>query len=116
MSIMKSYHPKREEIRLDSVLTALGSPVRLAAIKVIAEVGEHPCCGILPQISKSTMTHHFRILRESGVVWQQHIGREYRLSLRRDDLNARFPGLLDAILSPLQNEPCPTMAREKGPA
>lgn len=97
-------HPQRHEIRLESVLAALSSPLRLAALRLIAEGGEHPCCAVLPTVGKSTMTHHFRILRDSGVVWQRRSGQEYRLSLRRDDLNARFPGLLDAILGPLQND------------
>lgn len=91
-------HPDRDSICLDKVLSALGSPIRLAAVKVIAEGGECPCCAVLPHMPKSTMTHHFRILRDSGVVWQRHIGREYKLSLRREDLDSRFPGLLDAIL------------------
>jgi len=102
---MIAKHPKSEDIQLESVLAALSSPLRLAALRVIAGFGEHPCCDVLPQIPKSTMTHHFRILRDSGVVWQHHVGREYRLSLRRDDLNARFPGLLDAILNPLHSDP-----------
>jgi hypothetical protein len=91
-------HPDRDAICLDKVLTALGSPIRLAAVKVIAQQEACPCCAVLPHMRKSTMTHHFRILRDSGVVWQRHIGREYKLSLRREDLDSRFPGLLDAIL------------------
>lgn len=98
-------HPSTEEIRLDSVMAALSSPLRLAAVRMIAQGGEHPCCAVLPTIGKSTMTHHFRILRDSGVVWQRRIGQEYRLSLRREDLDARFPGLLDSILRPLYNDP-----------
>ncbi|AYC19732.1 hypothetical protein DZA65_02854 [Dickeya dianthicola] len=98
-------HPHTDEIRLESVLSALSNPLRLAAVRMIAEGGEHPCCGVLPTVGKSTMTHHFRILRDSGIVWQRRIGQEYRLSLRRDDLNARFPGLLDAILGPLSDDP-----------
>lgn len=50
------------------------------------------------------MTHHFRILRNNGVVWQRRIGQEYRISLRRDDLEARFPGLLASILKPLYSD------------
>lgn len=102
---MVANHPKRDDIRLDLVLAALGSPLRLAAVRAIAQGEEHPCCAVLPQVRKSTMTHHFRILRDSGIVWQRHIGREYRLSLRRDDLDARFPGLLDAVLPPLEHDP-----------
>ncbi|MBC3466844.1 helix-turn-helix domain-containing protein [Pseudomonas sp. RW10S2] len=98
-------HPKRRDIRLESVLAALGSPLRLAALRMIAEGGEHPCNAVLPTVKKSTLTHHFRILRDSGVVWQRRVGQSYQLSLRREDLDARFPGLLDAILAPLQYDP-----------
>jgi hypothetical protein len=45
------------------------------------------------------MTHHWRVLRESGIIWQQPSGRENLLSLRREDLDARYPGLLDVILA-----------------
>ncbi|WEQ57775.1 ArsR/SmtB family transcription factor [Novacetimonas hansenii] len=65
---MIARHPKREDIRLEAVLTALGNPIRLAAVRTIAVGGEHPCCDVLPQIPKSTMTHHWRALRDSGVV------------------------------------------------
>lgn len=102
---MIARHPKREDIRLEAVLTALGNPIRLAAVRTIAVGGEHPCCDVLPQIPKSTMTHHWRALRDGGVVWQRHIGREYRLELRREDLDSRFPGLLDSILGPLVSDP-----------
>lgn len=97
-------HPTREAIRLENVFVALGNPIRLAAIHMIAQGDEFVCCDILSNIPKSTMTHHWRILRDSGVVWQQRVGREYRLSLRREDLDARFPGLLDAVLKPLVND------------
>lgn len=100
-----SNHPAVEEIRLEGVMAALSSPVRLAVVRMIAEGGEHPCGSVLPSMGKSTMTHHFRILRDSGVVWQHRIGQEYRLSLRRKDLDIRFPGLLDCILQSLRSDP-----------
>jgi DNA-binding transcriptional ArsR family regulator len=50
-------------------------------------------------LSKATLSHHFRVLRESGVVMVRPDGRKRLLSLRLDDLNARFPGLMDAILA-----------------
>lgn len=101
---MTTHHPEQDAIRLESVLAALASPLRLAALQMIAEGGEHPCCDVLPSVGKSTMTHHFRVLRDSGVVWQRRIGQEYRLSIRRDDLDARFPGLLDSVLGPLKSD------------
>ncbi len=50
------------------------------------------------EVAKSTMTHHWRVLRDSGVIWQRPQGRENMISLRREDLDARFPGLLDTLL------------------
>ncbi|MFF8729296.1 ArsR/SmtB family transcription factor [Streptomyces sp. NPDC015171] len=97
-----SRHPDRDQIRIESVLSALGSPVRLAVVRVLDAGGEHNCgsvLGILGITAKSTMTHHWRVLRESGVIWQHPSGRENLLSLRREDLDARYPGLLDAILA-----------------
>lgn len=102
---MKITHPARDDIQLDKVLAAFGSPLRLAAIRKVAEEEPCPCYTILPQVTKSTMSHHFRILRESGIVWQHHTGRVYSLTLRTEDLNFRFPGLLDAILSNLRTDP-----------
>ena len=96
------HHPTREQIKIDRVLSALGNPLRLAVVQVLLGGGEHNCSSVLKVLgvtSKSTMTHHWRVLRESGVIWQQPSGREYLLSLRRDDLDARYPGLLDAILA-----------------
>jgi DNA-binding transcriptional ArsR family regulator len=97
-----SRHPDRDQIRIESVLSALGSPVRLAVVRVLDAGGEHNCgsvLGLLGITAKSTMTHHWRVLRESGVIWQHPSGRENLLSLRREDLDARYPGLLDAILA-----------------
>lgn len=102
---MQPQHPSRDDIRLENVLAALANPLRMAVVQVIAQGGEHPCNGVLPQVGKSTMTHHYRILRDSGVAWQSHVGREYKLSLRREDLDARFPGLLDALLAPMSADP-----------
>lgn len=93
-------HPERDDIRLDQVLTALGNPLRLAVVRVLAQGGERSCSALLQEgQSKSTMTHHWRVLRTSGVVWQRPVGRGTRLTLRREDLDARFPGLLDALLA-----------------
>ncbi|MEU1666712.1 helix-turn-helix transcriptional regulator [Streptomyces sparsogenes] len=99
---MSLRHPERDQIRIESVLSALGNPVRLAVIRVLDAGGEHNCTSVLGIVgvpAKSTMTHHWRVLRDSGVIWQQPSGRENLLSLRREDLDARYPGLLDAILA-----------------
>jgi DNA-binding transcriptional ArsR family regulator len=93
-------HPAREEIELGAVLHALSDPVRLTIVAGL----DGPCDGAptcasfdLP-VTKSTCTHHFRVLREAGVIRQWADGRTKRNTLRREDLDARFPGLLDAVL------------------
>ena len=99
-------HPDRDQIQLENVLAALGNPMRLAVVRALAEGGEHACGTVLSkEISKSTLTHHWRVLRDAGVIWQRPSGRENLLSLRRDDLNARFPGLLDAVLNGVYSAP-----------
>ncbi|MFN3005020.1 ArsR/SmtB family transcription factor [Mycolicibacterium wolinskyi] len=98
---MELHHPTRDQIKIDRVLSALGNPLRLAVVRVLLGGGEQNCGSVLKVLgvtSKSTMTHHWRVLRESGVIWQQPSGRENLLSLRRDDLDARYPGLLEAVL------------------
>lgn len=95
-------HPDRDQIRIEDVLSALGNQVRLAAVRVLDAGGEHNCASVLNIIgvtAKSTMTHHWRVLRDSGIIWQRPSGRENIVTLRRDDLDRRYPGLLDAILA-----------------
>jgi DNA-binding transcriptional ArsR family regulator len=66
----------------------------------LAETDEPCACGSIELgVSKSTKTHHFRVLRESGVIRQKRDGTSKLTELRREDLDARFPGLIDAILS-----------------
>ena len=92
-------HPTREEIELSEVLHALSDPMRLRIVAALAATHEQPACGAfdLP-VTKSTCTHHFKVLREAGVISQRQRGTARLNSLRRQDLDARFPGLLDSVL------------------
>ena len=92
-------HPERGEIRLEGVLHALSDPMRLQIVRELAAVGDELSCSHfdLP-VTKSTTTHHFRVLRESGVIRQVYRGTAKMNGLRRDDLDDLFPGLLDALL------------------
>jgi DNA-binding transcriptional ArsR family regulator len=98
-----AHHPARDQIRLQDVFVALGNPVRLQVIRALSAGGEQRCGKLLSGISKSTLTHHWRVLREGGLIWQRPSGRELLVSLRREDLDARFPGLLDAVLQAIES-------------
>jgi DNA-binding transcriptional ArsR family regulator len=92
--------PRREDLRLEAVLQALGDPIRLSIVRTLnTTAGGQRACGTfgLP-VAKSTASHHFRVLRDAGVIHQRAVGRERLTELRRDDLDARFPGLLDSIV------------------
>lgn len=98
------FHPPVEELTLPKVLAALADPARLATVRTLARVGESACGRIQHdaglEVSKSTMSHHLRILREAGITHSRVQGARRLLTLRRDDLDRRFPGLLDAVLQP----------------
>jgi DNA-binding transcriptional ArsR family regulator len=97
---MELHHPDRNEIELAAVMHALSDPHRLEIVRRLAEDADPRPCGTFGLgISKSTMTHHFRTLREAGVIEQERQGTTKMTWLRREDLDARFPGLLDAVLS-----------------
>lgn len=97
------YHPDKKDISLASVLYALGDPVRLEIVRRLAEKGELPCYAALEaQVAKSTLSHHFKVLRESGVLYCRKEGTQHMNSLRTDDLDERFPGLLKTILQVIE--------------
>lgn len=94
-------HPATEDITLAGVLGALADPMRLRIVGTLLKKNDCMSCSEAapcPDMAKSTLSHHFRILREAGIIRTSKIGVENRNSLRIDDLNARFPGLLKQIL------------------
>ena len=91
--------PAREDIDLTTVLHALSDPVRLQVVAGLANGEERRCGGFELPVTKSTLSHHFRVLREAGVIRTRQEGTARYNALRRDDLEARFPGLLATILS-----------------
>lgn len=91
-------HPEPEAFQLPSILYALSDPVRLEIVRQLAAEGETPCGGVDLPVAKSTASHHFKVLREAGIIFVRQEGTQRCISLRRFDLNDRFPGLLEAIL------------------
>jgi DNA-binding transcriptional ArsR family regulator len=93
-------HPARADLELGAVLHALSDPVRLKMIRYLASApGERSCRSFDVPVTKSTCTHHFKVLREAGIIHQRQQGTARLNALREEDLEARFPGLLRTILS-----------------
>jgi DNA-binding transcriptional ArsR family regulator len=91
-------HPDADEIELAAVLHALSDAMRLQIVAALAAGEERTCKSFGLPVVKSTCTHHFRVLREAGVIRQRQVGTMRLNSLRREELDQRFPGLLDAVL------------------
>jgi DNA-binding transcriptional ArsR family regulator len=96
------HHPEAEEIDLAAVLHAFSDPMRLRIVAALADGGEHTCKSFNMPVTKSTCTHHFKVLREAGVTRQRLLGTTRLNSLRREELDERFPGLLDAVLAAVE--------------
>lgn len=90
-------HPEREDLSFPEVMAALSEPLRLGIVARLADLGpgaELPCVAFELPVSKSTQSGHFRVLREAGLIRQRDAGTRRLNCLRRDDVEARFPGLL----------------------
>ena len=94
------FHPDAADIELPSVLHALADPVRLAIVSRLATTGAEPCGDINDDIAlhKSTLSHHYRVLREAGITRTSAEGRTRVVRLRTDDLEQRLPGVLAAVV------------------
>jgi DNA-binding transcriptional ArsR family regulator len=100
--VIDERHPAAAEFQLPKVLAALADPVRLVTVRTLASVGNSPCTELHHtaglRISRSTFSHHQRILREAGIIRERISGAQRILSVRRVELDSCFPGLLDAVL------------------
>jgi DNA-binding transcriptional ArsR family regulator len=93
--------PDLDEIEIATVLHALSDPVRLEIVRQLAAQGEggELTCGELDlPVSKSTASHHFKVLSGAGVTAERHEATRKHLCLRRSELDRRFPGLIDSVL------------------
>jgi DNA-binding transcriptional ArsR family regulator len=91
-------HPEMSDVSVYDVLHALADATRLTIVKTLREDSRRACGTFPVSVSPSTLTHHFRVLREAGVIVQTEDGNRKWTSLRQEDLDERFPGLLDAVL------------------
>lgn len=98
---MRTYLPKeprRDELELSSILYALSDPIRLDIVRQLSAVDSLACGHFEIGMPKSSLSHHFRVLRESGVIATRREGTALLNRLRRQDLDSRFPGLLKAVV------------------
>ncbi|MDG9874983.1 helix-turn-helix domain-containing protein [Pseudomonas juntendi] len=99
MCCMRAYkHPNPEDLVLERLLYALSDPVRMGIVRQLAGVAEATCGELDGGRPKSSMSHHFRVLRDAGLVHTRNVGTTHMNSLRSEMLEARFPGLLACIL------------------
>jgi DNA-binding transcriptional ArsR family regulator len=96
--------PLTEDMTLAAVMAALSDPMRVEIVRQLSAAGERTCGTFDLGISKATRSHHFKVLREAGITHTRAEGTHRHLSLRRDDVDARFPGLLDAVLAAAERE------------
>ena len=91
-------HPPLDEVTAADLFYALSDPVRLEIVRQLGRESEASCGALDGGRPKSSMSHHFRVLREAGLVRTRNQGVVHMNALRREELEQRFPGLLDAVL------------------
>jgi DNA-binding transcriptional ArsR family regulator len=100
-------HPACADLSLPNILYALGDPMRLKVVEQLATAHEGVSCQYIVMgegVAKSTQSHHFKVLREAGILQMVPQGRRLLVSLRKEDLETRFPGLLDSVLHNYQRQ------------
>jgi DNA-binding transcriptional ArsR family regulator len=89
--------PEVDAIELADVLQALSDPTRLEIVRALDADGERQCGSFDLGLTKATRSHHFKVLREAGLTFTRLEGTARYVTLRRAEIDARFPGLLDAV-------------------
>lgn len=92
-------HPAVEAFDLATIMRTMGDPIRLEIVRLLKDDAARPCSEIAAAVGIpiSTSSYHLRLMREAGVTRTRAEGTHRLISLRRDDLDARFPGLVDVL-------------------
>jgi DNA-binding transcriptional ArsR family regulator len=96
---MRGLPPQPERLDLFAVLNCLADPIRLSIVAQLAVTDDLECGTFEVPVTKSTLSHHFRVLRESGVIATTKSGTRSLNRLRRAELDEAFPGLLPSVLN-----------------
>lgn len=99
------WYPDREDITIYGILAALSDPTRLTVVRQLSEQEERCPFDFLDLTSKQNLSHHFKVLREAGLIMSRYEGRQKFIWLRRDIIDEMFPGLLDGVLNAAGNTP-----------
>lgn len=91
--------PASDQIAIEDVFHALSDPFRLEVVRRLAVEGEASCQALEGDRPKSSVSHHFRVLREAGLIRTRNEGASRMNALRREDIERRFPGLLSCVLA-----------------
>ena len=96
-------HPSVEALDLATVMRTVGDPLRLEIVRLLADGNEWNCNALQGRLGlpASTGSYHLRQLRQAGVTRTRAAGTQRLISLRRDDLERRFPGLVDVLTRPI---------------
>ncbi|HWK63506.1 MAG TPA: helix-turn-helix transcriptional regulator [Rhizobiaceae bacterium] len=107
---MSLSHPPADQISLPMVLAVLGDPTRLAIVRHLARNNGVAlnCSHFLEFASKTNLSYHLAKLREAGITHTEVVGTSRRMTLRREDLEQRFPGLLDSVIAAANDFPLPS--------
>jgi len=101
----KIQHPNIDQVELTDIMYALADPTRLEIVALLANAGKQMTCGeINLNRPKSSMSHHFKILRAAGLVETLIEGTEHMNSLRVEEIEQKFPGVLNAVIKAIAKD------------
>ncbi|KAB8195696.1 metalloregulator ArsR/SmtB family transcription factor [Nonomuraea phyllanthi] len=95
----RAHHPQLGDITLTEVMAALSDPIRVGLVRVLADGHERGWGELRAPVAKSTLSHHLRVLRDAGLTRTRQEGTRCFVVLRREEVQERFPGLLDVVLA-----------------
>ncbi|WJK36302.1 metalloregulator ArsR/SmtB family transcription factor [Solwaraspora sp. WMMA2065] len=102
--VKEARHPDPGEMVLTEVMAALSDPIRVGLVRLLSDGQERGWGALRVPVSKSTLSHHLRVLRDAGLTRTRQEGTRCYVVLRSEDLHTRFPGLLDAVLAAADSE------------